>query len=161
MKTFRLLLLHNVLFLQNFIMMKKISAACAATALSVGIAGNAQALEPVNPQPAAPLTFSNPAYAKVAPAEAKKMIEAGVTVVDVREPDEFASGHIQGSVNVPLSTFTPGMSLKAIPNVDDKVLVICRSGVRAEKASRILVESGYKHVYNMYGTSQWPYGLVR
>ena len=42
-----------------------------------------------------------------------------------------------------------------------KVLVICRSGVRAEKASRILVESGYKHVYNMYGTSQWPYGLVR
>ena len=81
-------------------MMKKISAACAAAALSVGIAGNAQALEPVNPQPAVPLTYSNPAYAKVAPAEAKKMIEAGVTVVDVREPDEFASGHIQGSVNV-------------------------------------------------------------
>ena len=90
----------------------------------------------MNPQPAVPLTYSNPAYAKVAPAEARKMIEAGVTVVDVREPDEFASGHIQGSVNVPLSTF-------------------------AEKASRILVESGYKHVYKMYGTSQWPYGLVR
>ncbi len=134
----------------------------AAAALAVSLAmGAAQALEPVNPQPAQPLTYENPAYQKVVPAEAKKMIEAGVVVIDVREPNEFAEGHVKGAVNVPLSTLRPGQKLEAVPDFNAKVLVQCKSGVRAEKASKILVETGYKHVYNMYGTSQWPYGLVK
>lgn len=33
--------------------------------------------------------------------------------------------------------------------------------VRVERAAKILIESGYKHIYNMYGTMQWPYELVR
>ncbi|MDO5530924.1 rhodanese-like domain-containing protein [Sutterella sp.] len=134
---------------------------CAAAMTVVGMTAAAQAMEPVTPQPASPLTYSDPAYAKVVPAEAKKMLEAGVVMIDVREPDEFAEGHVPGSINVPLSSFKFGMRLSAVPNLDDKVLVICRSGVRAERASRVLVESGYRHVYNAYGTSQWPYGLVR
>ena len=64
-------------------------------------------------------------------------------------------------MNVPLSTLKPGVKLEAAPDLNQKVLVQCKSGVRAEKASKILVESGYKHVYNFYGTSQWPFGLVK
>lgn len=142
-------------------MNQKLFAAFAAVSLSFGVAGSAFAIEPVTPQPSSPLSFSDPAYTKVVPAEAKKMIEAGVPVIDLREPHEFEAGHIKGSVNVPLSTFKAGMRLKEIPNVNEKVLLVCRSGVRSEKAARILVESGYKKVYNMYGTTQWPYGLVR
>lgn len=136
------------------------TGAVAVFAAFLGIS-SAMALEPVDPQPASPLTYSNPAYQKVTPDVAKKMMEEGVKLIDVREPNEFAEGHVQGAVNVPLSTFKPGMTLEAVPNKDDKVLVQCKSGVRAEKASKLLIESGYKHVYNAYGTSQWTFDLVK
>ena len=140
---------------------KNLCAAAAVTAAMTGAAADAAALEPVSPQPSRPLTFSDPAYAKVQPEEARRMMAAGVVVIDVREPDEFAEERIAGSVNVPLSRFRFGMTLDAQPDKDAQVLVVCRSGVRAEKAARILIASGYKHVFNMYGTSQWPYGLER
>ena len=55
--------------------------------LSMGIAC---AQEPVDPQPAKPLTYVHPSYHKVTPDVAKKMMEEGVVLIDVREPDEFA-----------------------------------------------------------------------
>lgn len=121
----------------------------------------APALEPVDPQPATPLTYSNPAYQKITPEVARQMMEHGVVVIDVRSPEEYAAGHIAGSVNVPLPSLRPGTVLEAQPDFEQPVLVHCRSGVRAEQAAQILVESGYRHVYNMYGTMQWPYGLVQ
>ena len=133
----------------------------AALALSLAaglLVGQAHALEPVNPQPATPLTYSNPAYHKITPQVAKKMMEEGnVVILDVRNPDEIrAEGKIKGSVNVPLGELRP-----AAPDLNQKILVHCRSGVRAEKASQILIETGYKDVYNFYGTMQWPYELVK
>ena len=133
-------------------------AAIMTAVLSINVAF---ALEPVDPQPAVPLTYSNPAYHKVTPDVAKKMMEEGAVLIDVRSPEEFASGHVKNAVNVPLEKFHVGMRLEAVPNVNDKVLVQCRSGVRAEHASKILIESGYKNVYNAYGTMQWKYGLVK
>ena len=140
---------------------KIMTQAISAAALSAALSSGAAALEPVSPQPSQPLTYTNPAYAKVTPETAKKMMAEGVVVIDVREPQEFAEGHVQGAVNVPLSTFHPGMRLEAAPDFNQKVLVQCRSGVRVERAAKILIESGYKHIYNMYGTMQWPYELVR
>lgn len=126
----------------------------------LAISNAAHALEPVEPQPAVPLTFTNQAYQKVVPAEALKMIKEGVVVIDVRNPIErLTEGYIKGSVNVPLSSLKSGAKLTAVPDFDQKVLVHCRSGVRAENAARILISTGYKHVYNMYGTLQWPYKL--
>lgn len=137
----------------------KIAAMIVALAVVSGCAQAAR--EPVDPQPATPLTYQNPAYQKVTPEAAKKMMDAGVTVIDVRESNEYAQGHIAGAVNVPLSTLKQGEILQAAPDVEKPLLVHCRSGVRAEKAAKILVESGYQHVFNMYGTMQWPYGLVQ
>jgi rhodanese-related sulfurtransferase len=48
------------------------------------------------------------------------------TLVDVREPHEFAAGHVSGSLNLPLSSFDPGELPTAKP-----VVLICRSGVRS------------------------------
>ena len=136
-------------------------AAAAFSAVAM-LCSSVYAQEPVNPQPATPLTYENAAYQKITPDVAKKMMEeGGVVVIDVREPNEYAEGHVKGAVNVPLSTLKPGVKLEAAPDLNQKVLVQCKSGVRAEKASKILVESGYKHVYNFYGTSQWPFGLVK
>ena len=132
------------------------------SSLTILAISNAHALEPVEPQPAVPLTFTNQAYQKVVPAEALKMIKEGVVVIDVRNPIErLTEGYIKGSVNVPLSSSSlkSGAKLTAVPDFDQKVLVHCRSGVRAENAARILISTGYKHVYNMYGILQWPYKL--
>ena len=119
------------------------------------------AAEPVSPQPATPLTYENPAYHKVVPAQAREMMRKGVVVIDVRMPVErLKEGFIKGSVNVPLPYLKPGAVLSAQPDLNQPVLVHCRSGVRAEAASKILIETGYKHVYNMYGTLQWPFGLL-
>ncbi len=143
--------------------MRKYSAVlAAAAALSIFTLGCAQTpLEPVDPQPASPLTYQHAGYQKVTPAVAKAMMELGAPVIDVRRPDEYKAGHIQGSINVPLETLKPGTILEAAPDVTKPILVHCRSGVRAEQASRILVESGYQQVFNMYGTLQWPYGFVQ
>ncbi len=61
-----------------------------------------------------------------------RAVEAGdVTVVDVREPHEFAAGHIPDSVNLPLSRFHPG----DLPTREDKtVVIVCQAGVRSRKA---------------------------
>ena len=124
------------------------------------LAGVSHALEPVEPQPATPLTFSDPAYQKVIPSVAKEMIADGVVVIDVRSPMErITEGFIPGSVNVPLPALKVGAKLTAAPDFNQKVLVHCRSGVRAENAAKILVATGYKHVYHMYGILQWPYPL--
>lgn len=127
---------------------------------SMLLSGSAFALEPVEPQPATPLTFENSAYQKVVPAQAREMIKEGVVVIDVRNPIErLTEGYIKGSVNVPLSSLKVGAKLTAAPDFNQKILVHCRTGVRAENASKILVQTGYKHVYNMYGILQWPYEL--
>lgn len=66
------------------------------------------------------------------PAELKAMLDKGsVVVVDVREPDEFASGHIAGAVNLPLSRFSPDK----LPEPGDKTIVLqCAGGKRSGMA---------------------------
>ena len=138
-------------------MFKSVTTLCILGAFSSAL----WAIEPVDPQPAMPLTFENPAYHKVVPSEAREMMKKGVVVIDVRMPVErIKEGFIEGSVNVPLPYLKPGAMLTAQPDVNQPVLVHCRSGVRAEAASKILIQTGYKAVYNMYGILQWPYDLV-
>ena len=72
------------------------------------------------------------AHKELAPRDLKAMIDAGAAVVvDVREPDEFAAGHIAGAINLPLSTFDPS----DLPNPEGKMLVLnCLGGKRSAMA---------------------------
>lgn len=135
---------------------------CATLGAAVSV-GAVQAKEPVEPQPATPLTYTNPGYHKITPDVAKKMMETEkVVILDVRTPKEVkADGYIKGSVNVPLDQLKAGVKLEAAPDLNQKILVHCKSGVRAEKAAVILNQTGYKNVYNFYGTLQWPFELVK
>ena len=81
-------------------------------------------------------------------AMANKAKENGARLVDVRTPEEYAQGHIYGSVNVPLDTLPGGA---AILGKSDKIYVYCRSGARSGRAAAILGRNGYTDVTNIGG----------
>lgn len=72
------------------------------------------------------------------------------TIIDVREPDEFAAGHIERAINIPLRELT--QRLTDLPsNAGNPIMVYCHSGRRATHALVILRELGYRQVYNLDG----------
>ena len=77
----------------------------------------------------------------------------GAKLVDVREPDEYAAGHVPGSVNLPLSQIRTAESV-----LEDKaqpLFVYCLSGGRSGQATAALVRMGYTAVTNIGGISAY------
>lgn len=69
-------------------------------------------------------------------------------LIDVREPHEWADGHIEGAELVPLAT----VEAKARDwNREQDLVLICRSGGRSGRAADLLVHMGFRHVHNMVG----------
>lgn len=67
--------------------------------------------------------------------------------VDVREPEEFVTGHVSGAINVPPSQLMQGSALEGIPK-DAELIVYCRSGSRSNVAINILRSQGYTNLVN-------------
>jgi len=69
-------------------------------------------------------------------------------LVDVRTPEEFAAGHLDGALN---SDYRGGAFAEEIKNWDkDKVYYLyCASGNRSGKAAELLKEAGFRHIYNV------------
>ena len=82
---------------------------------------------------------------------------ADVVILDVREQDEFDSGHIPGAVLLPVGTIAEDSAAAVIPETDTTVLVYCRSGNRSKTASDALVKLGYTQIYEFGGINTWPY----
>lgn len=100
------------------------------------------------------------AYHKITASEAKAMMnQGGVTVVDVRREDEYAAGHIPGSILVPNEGIRDTQP-EELPDLDAVLLIYCRTGVRSRQASDKLVEIGYQNVYDFGGIADWPYETV-
>ncbi|MDQ5943906.1 MAG: phage shock protein [Patescibacteria group bacterium] len=73
---------------------------------------------------------------------------AKTTYIDVREPMEFAAGHLEGAINIPVGSISDGVTaLQGIPK-DSKLVVYCRSGGRAENARAQLQQLGFNDVVN-------------
>jgi phage shock protein E len=73
-------------------------------------------------------------------------------LLDVRTPEEFATGHIHGAVNIPLDVLEN--RLNEVPT-DQPIVVYCRSGNRSAQASQILARAGYTIIYDMGGLNEW------
>lgn len=76
----------------------------------------------------------------------KTLLEhGGATIVDVRTPQEFASGHIKNSINIPLNALVD--NLKKI-NKEKPIITCCASGMRSASARAILKANGCAEVHN-------------
>lgn len=98
-------------------------------------------------------------YMNITVQQGKEMIDRGeVFILDVRAPDEYASGHIKNSTLLAVQDIPAqelDIKLKEIPK-ERKILVYCRSGRRSVAASTILVDKGFAQVYNMQGgITEW------
>lgn len=90
--------------------------------------------------------------------EANKMINEGdVVLIDVRSLDEYSAGHINGALNIDVSS--AGFEEK-IADLDKSknYVVYCQSGRRSAKSSEIMIDAGFKTVYNVAGgISEWQH----
>ena len=89
-------------------------------------------------------------YQQISQEEAKAMMDTQVVIIlDVREQDEYDSGHIPGAVLLPVGTIDETTAAEVIPEKDSTVLVYCRSGNRSKTASAALAELGYTNIYDV------------
>lgn len=85
-------------------------------------------------------------------AQARELVEAGAQLVDVRSPAEFASGHIDGAINLPVQSI--GSQLDQLDR-SRAVVLYCRSGSRSGMAARVLANAGFTSVHNLGPMSAW------
>ena len=101
---------------------------------------------------------SDSSYEQITQEAAKEMMDTQeVIILDVREQDEYDSGHIPSAVLLPVGMIDEDTAAKVIPEKDSTVLVYCRSGNRSKTASAALAELGYTGIYEFGGINTWPY----
>ena len=103
------------------------------------------------------------AIKEITPQQAHDVLSADPTVVyiDVRTEREFANGHPQGAVNIPVAFPDParGMMInadfvrvvEAHFSTDKKIIVGCQAGPRSNTAAGLLQQAGYQDISNLIG----------
>ena len=99
-------------------------------------------------------------YQQITAEDAKKIMDSDedFVILDVREKDEYDSGHIPGAILLPY-TETDAKAEELLPNKDMQILVYCRSGRRSKIASENLVNLGYTNVKEFGGIIDWKYDI--
>ena len=96
---------------------------------------------------------------KINAAAAIRLLDAGkACAVDVREPDEFAIGHIPGAKLLPLGEVVSRAG-EVMPDKDAAWLIYCRTGRRSADAVQKLEKLGYTNLYDLGGILSWPYEI--
>jgi rhodanese-related sulfurtransferase len=90
-----------------------------------------------------------PPLPSVNAAELNEKLKNGKSslVVDVRQPEEYAAGHIAGSKLIPLGDLSK--RLNELPK-DREIICVCASGSRSQSATKFLIDAGY-NAFNMQG----------
>jgi rhodanese-related sulfurtransferase len=94
------------------------------------------------------LGFTQSTFSTVTVQDLANAQEAKYVILDVRQSDEFAEGHVPNAVLIPLGELESRAS--ELPQ-DTTLYVICRSGNRSRQASELLVNLGFNNVRNVDG----------
>ena len=93
------------------------------------------------------------------PALAHRLVEEeGALLLDVRTPDEFAAGHIEGARNIPhdqLRSRLDEVRTLVDGNLSAPIVVYCRSGRRSGMAKETLLSADFEQVTNLGGMNDW------
>lgn len=75
-----------------------------------------------------------------------QLVKEGAILLDVRSKGEFASGHINGAINISVDTLANNLS--KLKNKNKPIITCCASGMRSASAKSILKSNGYSQVFN-------------
>ena len=75
-----------------------------------------------------------------------QLMKDGAIILDVRTSGEFSTGHIKGSVNIPVDKLSHNLSKLKVKN--KPIITCCASGMRSASAKGILKSNGFDNVYN-------------
>ena len=95
-------------------------------------------------------------YQHLTPNEAAKIIETdkNILILDVRTVAEYEKKHIPNSVLLPIEELRKG-NFSPLNDKNQKILIYCWTGRRAEDAAKILVDEGYTNIFEFGGLIDW------
>ena len=117
------------------------TAGCRSTAAASSAEVNASAAKP------------GTAAVQSPGAVARARVEHGAVLLDVRTPEEFEPGHIDGAMNIPVAELSARIG--ELGASERAVVVYCRSGNRSAQATRILQAQGHADVFDLGPMSAW------
>lgn len=92
--------------------------------------------------------------------QAQGLMTAGIQLLDVRELEEFRSGHLPEAIHLSVRRMN-AQTLARVLSPEKPVLAYCQKGIRSLEAARILGENGYGPVYSLTGgLAEWPGRLM-
>ena len=83
----------------------------------------------------------------------------GALLIDVRDPSEYAEGHIEGSINIPIKDIVSAK--ERIKDLNAPIFVYCLSGARSGRAASILRTMGYADTKSIGGINNYSGKLVK
>ena len=100
-------------------------------------------------------------YTQISQEQAKEMMarDDGHVILDVRRQDEYDAGHIPGAILLPnesIGTEPP----EELPDLNQIILIYCRSGNRSKQAAQKLFDMGYRNIYEFGGIIDWTGEVV-
>lgn len=99
-------------------------------------------------------------YMKISAEDAKEIMDTkDFVLIDVREEDEYAQGHIEGAILIPYGEIEERAESE-LTDKEQTILIYCRSGRRSAIAAQSLAELGYTDVRDFGGIMDWPYDIV-
>ena len=109
-----------------------------------------------------PSNSSAASYKQITQEKAKEMMakDDGHIIVDVRRQDEYDEGHIPGALLIPNESITDKQP-DELPDLNQIILIYCRSGRRSKEASQKLADMGYTNVYEFGGINTWTGEVVK
>jgi len=90
---------------------------------------------------------------RITSSEAHTKVKEGARLVDVRTPREFAQGHVEGAINIPLQALQE--RLDELTPKDQTIILYCRSGNRSAQAAELLRGAGFNDVHDRGPMSAW------
>ena len=117
---------------------------------------------PAPQQTAAAEEKAEPSWVQIDQETAKRMMEAddGHVIVDVRRQDEYDAGHIPGAVLIPNESIVDERPSE-LPDLEQVILIYCRSGNRSKQAAQKLADLGYRNIYEFGGITTWTGKIVK